>query len=352
MDISQTGLNYQPGDAIGITPSNSPELVSSIVKLLNENPDRTTASGKLFSHALLKETELRRPSLSLVRWVAERLHLPDLDDRENLLRFAAANDVLDLLRMLQPGDLPKADALLQLCESIRPRLYSIASSPLVHPGSIHLTVSTVRYQLNDRTHHGVSSTFLADRVQRHEQVPIYVQSNPNFHLPENQAADIITIGPGTGIAPFRGFLYHRHAQGAKGRNWLFFGDQSARTDFLYKSEIERWRDDGLITRLSTAFSRDRSDKIYVQDRMLEAGSEFFQWLESGATLYVCGDSKRMARGVDQALHEIVSRHGKMSPETGPRLRQTIAARSKIQTRCLLRLIRRFSIRRFRLGLVF
>ena len=313
VNISGTALAYQPGDAIGIKPTNSPELVTSILELLGDSGERTTASGRTLSQVLLKEVELRRPSLSLVRWIVQRSNQLsiDLDDRESLVRVAAGNDVLDLLKLLQPADRPTAQMLVELCESIRPRLYSIASSPLVHPGSIHLTVSTVRYQLNNRTHHGAASTFLADRVRRHEPVPVYVQSNPNFRLPENTALDIIMVGPGTGIAPFRGFLYHRDAQGAKGRNWLFFGDQHAETDFLYDNEIERWRADGLITRLSTAFSRDQADKLYVQDRMIEAGAELFSWLNSGAIFYVCGDSNRMARGVDQALHQIIGEHGRM-----------------------------------------
>ena len=191
------------------------------------------------------------------------------------------------------------------------RLYSIASSSKAHPSEVHLTVAVVRYETNGRQRHGVCSTFLADRVATGETpVPVFV-SHSHFAPPADGARDVIMVGPGTGVAPFRAFMQERVATGASGRNWLFFGDQRRATDFLYEDEWLAWQAQGKLARLDVAFSRDQAEKIYVQDRMRQNGAELWAWLKSGAHFYVCGDAKRMAKDVDAALHEVIAQHGQM-----------------------------------------
>jgi sulfite reductase (NADPH) flavoprotein alpha-component len=198
---------------------------------------------------------------------------------------------------------------------LQPRLYSISSSPKAHPHQVHLTVGAVRYETAGRTRKGVCSTFLADRaVPSESRVGVFVHSNKAFRPPANGDTPMIMVGPGTGIAPFRAFLEERAATGAKGKNWLFFGDQRAATYFLYRDELTALQSAGTLTRLDLAFSRDQSEKIYVQQRMLEQATELFAWLEAGAHFYVCGDASRMAKDVDDALHKIVETAGGKSTD--------------------------------------
>jgi sulfite reductase (NADPH) flavoprotein alpha-component len=199
-----------------------------------------------------------------------------------------------------------------LLKKLQPRLYSISSGPKANPGRVHLTVNIVRYESLARRRKGVCSTFLAERAA--ETVPVFVHANKNFRPPSDGEAPMIMVGPGTGIAPFRAFLQERRAIGAKGRSWLFYGDQRSATDFMYREELESMQRDGALSRLDTAFSRDQADKIYVQDRMRENAKELFAWLESGAHFYVCGDAKRMARDVDAALHEVIQIGGARTAE--------------------------------------
>jgi sulfite reductase (NADPH) flavoprotein alpha-component len=224
-----------------------------------------------------------------------------------LTKFLCGRDVLDLLRahprvMFSPADFVK------LLRKLQPRLYSISSSPRAHPNEVHLTVSVVRYASLGRERRGVCSTFLADRVGPKTRVPVFVHANRAFRPPAPDVP-LIMVGPGTGIAPFRAFLEERRAIGAKGRNWLFFGDQRRATDFLYREEMESFQSDGLLTRLDLAWSRDQEEKVYVQHRMLEHAAELFDWLECGAGFYVCGDAVRMARDVEAALQEIIRSAG-------------------------------------------
>ena len=197
---------------------------------------------------------------------------------------------------------------------LTPRLYSIASSPKAHPGEVHLCVGVVRQRVGGRLRRGVASTFLAERVPLGMSVPVFTQSSAHFGVPEKSGVTIIMIGPGTGIAPFRAFLEERKQTGDTGKNWLFFGDQRQVFDFLYAEELTALRDDGFLTRLDLAFSRDQEDKIYVQDRMLENAKELFAWLEQGAHFYVCGDAKRMAKDVDAMLHRIVAQESGMGED--------------------------------------
>jgi sulfite reductase (NADPH) flavoprotein alpha-component len=217
-------------------------------------------------------------------------------------------DVLAAVESLGPIR-PDPEAFLECLEPLQPRLYSIASSPLTAPGEIHLAVDAVRYDIGKRRRLGVASTFLADRLVPGTRVRLYLQKAHAFALPADPRTPIIMIGPGTGIAPFRSFLWHRQAAGAPGKAWLFFGHQCEATDFFYRDELAAFQQGGTLTRLSTAWSRDGAQKVYVQDRLREAGGELFAWLQDGAHLYVCGDAKRMAKDVEGALTDIAAAHG-------------------------------------------
>ena len=220
---------------------------------------------------------------------------------------------MDLLDLLEDPPRLAPQAIVDLLPKLQPRLYSISSSPRMHPGAIHITVGVVRYELNGRTRNGVCSTFLAERIRSEDQLPIFLHPS-TFRLPEDPDRNVIMIGPGTGIAPFRAFLQDRAMCGAHGKNWLFFGDQKASTDFLYQDELKAFQAQGVLHQLDTAFSRDQQQKVYVQHRMRERAREIWAWLEEGAHLYVCGDAKRMAKDVDMVLREIVTEQGGLAEE--------------------------------------
>ncbi len=197
---------------------------------------------------------------------------------------------------------------------LMPRLYSISSAPSKFPDEIHLTIAVVRYETNGRKREGVCSTYLAERARLGQaDLPVFVAES-HFGLPEDDNVPVIMVGPGTGVAPFRSFVMDRATRGAKGRNWLFFGDQRKEHDFLYADEWAEYLQSGVLTRLDTAFSRDQATKVYVQDRMRENAAELWRWISEGAYFYVCGDAKRMAKDVDAALHALVAEQGKMTPE--------------------------------------
>ncbi len=217
--------------------------------------------------------------------------------------------MLEVLNAFRPIH-PDPEAFLEALEPLQPRLYSISSSPLADPGEIHLTVDVVRYDLKGRRRLGVASTFLADRLASGSPAKVYIQKAHGFALPADPSVPIVMVGPGTGIAPFRSFLRHRRATNAGGKAWLFFGHQRQATDFFYREELEALQRAGTLTRLSTAWSRETVGKVYVQDRMREAGEELWRWLEQGAHFYVCGDAKHMAKDVEKALSDIVATHGK------------------------------------------
>jgi sulfite reductase (NADPH) flavoprotein alpha-component len=321
ISLDGSNLSYAAGDALGITPCNCPELVEQILKALNcdgeeavPSPDETEVP---LHKALLEFYEITKIPTGLLRCIAERSADPAL---RQLLEPAAANqlksfvgqrEIVDLLVGHSSAKISATEFVSHL-KKLAPRLYSIASSPAAHGDCVHLTVSIVRYETNGRKRKGVCSTFLADRAQ--QKVGTFVHRSPHFRLPEDHTKPMIMVGPGTGIAPFRGFLYEREAVGAAGRNWLFFGDQKERTDFLYQDELLRFKKNGLLTRFNTAFSRNQPEKIYVQQRMLENAAELWAWLEEGAHLYVCGDAQRMAKDVDAALHAIVAQAGQRSKE--------------------------------------
>jgi sulfite reductase (NADPH) flavoprotein alpha-component len=235
------------------------------------------------------------------------------EQQAHLEKYIYERGLIDLLEEC-PGGLHDPAALVAMLPKLTPRLYSISSSPLAHSGEIHTTVAVVRYRSLNRERGGVCSTLVADRLPVGDHLPIYIQPNKKFRLPKETNAPMIMIGPGTGIAPFRAFLHERRALGCTGRNWLFFGERSASTDFLYREELLEMQADGHLTRLDLAFSRDQEHKIYVQDRMLEQASELWRWIEDGASVYVCGDASRMAKDVDATLHKIVEQQGGFSHE--------------------------------------
>ena len=328
VDIAGSGLTYSAGDALGIYPTNRPLEVEEIIERLGATgwEPVTLARGNetvALREALLNKLTLSGPTRRTVEVFVqrladtpERLRLESLlapESAEWLAEFTAERHFVDLL-IENPGVRFTPQEFVDLLRRLTPRLYSIASSPRVHPDQVHLTVSVVRYTTNRRDRHGVCSTFLANRAALGETPVMVFVTESHFRLPEDTARDVMMVGPGAGIAPFRAFLQERAAIGATGRNWLFFGDQHRESDYLYGDELEAWRASGHLARLDLAFSRDQEERIYVQNRMLESAAELWRWLEGGAGLYVCGDAKRMAKDVDAALHRIVAEQGALSPE--------------------------------------
>lgn len=312
-DLTGSGLVYEAGDALGVVPQNCPELVADLLGLLGcdgeeavNAPDGTTTSLR---HALTAHYDLGKPSPELVSAFSTRAA-----GSGGAAVAVSPHHVIDVLHAYPETKFAPTE-FVGLLKRIQPRLYSISSSPQAHRGQVHLTVGAVRYDAAGRKRKGVCSTYLADRViPGQTKVGVFVHSNKAFRPPANPDAPMIMVGPGTGIAPFRAFLEHRKATGARGKNWLFFGDQRAATDFLYREELETMKREGLLTRLDTAFSRDQAEKIYVQTRMLENASELYAWLEAGAHFYVCGDASRMAKDVDAALHQAIQSAGKKTAE--------------------------------------
>ncbi|HET7102756.1 MAG TPA: sulfite reductase subunit alpha [Terracidiphilus sp.] len=318
--IEGSHIHYEAGDACGVLPQNSPELVDSVLSLLpftgEEAVEIATGSVTLRDALLhhLGVTRLTRRTLTSYAAMGRCEQLSTLlkpERQAELDEYLNGRDLVDLLSMC-PGVLQSPSDLVKLLPRLAPRLYSISSSPAAHSGHIHTTVSVVRYHAHNRDRNGVCSTLFADRVKVGERLPLYIQPNKKFRLPRNPDAPVIMIGPGTGVAPFRGFLHERRATGATGRNWLFFGARSAATDFLYREELEAMRADGHLTRLDTAFSRDQQQKIYVQDLMRQNASQLWRWLDDGAHLYVCGDGAHMAKDVNRTLQAIIAQEGGMN----------------------------------------
>ena len=316
LDIAGSGLAYEAGDALGVWPRNCPELVEELLAqtgLSGDSAATVPGVGDIpLAQALSDHYEIARPAPATLALIAEHARDPGLrqllagERRADLRQWLWGKQLADVLHAF-PVTLP-AQAWLGALKRLQPRLYSIASSAKAHPGEVHLTVSAVRYDNGRRRRKGVSSTFLADRAGDAD-VPVFVQQASHFRPPRLGETPMIMVGPGTGVAPFRAFLQERRARGDAGRNWLFFGERHAASDFYYRDELQALRDDGLLTRLDLAFSRDQAAKVYVQDRMREQGARLWAWLEDGAHFYVCGDAGRMARDVDAMLRQVVAEHG-------------------------------------------
>nr|WP_314567387.1 bifunctional nitrate reductase/sulfite reductase flavoprotein subunit alpha [uncultured Pseudomonas sp.] len=317
LDLADSGLTYEAGDALGVRPRNCPELVSELLDLTRLSASTCvnidTFGDVPLQQALTQHFEIARPSSDTLAFIAERSANPGLKHLLNPEHKAELNDWLwgrQLADVLQAYPIEcSADELLGTLKRLQPRLYSIASSAKAYPQEVHLTVAAVRYGKRK----GVSSTFLADRASDAE-VPLFVQPSKHFRTPSDGEVPMIMIGPGTGIAPFRAFLQERRALGHQGRNWLFFGEQHAASDFYYQNELQGMQRDGLLTHLSLAFSRDQPQKVYVQDRIHEQGAELWRWLQEGAKLYICGDASHMAKDVDQALRQVAQAHGGLGVE--------------------------------------
>ncbi|MEM1199092.1 MAG: sulfite reductase subunit alpha [Pseudomonadota bacterium] len=319
-NLSESDLTYQAGDALGVIAENDSDLVEALLARLDADPDQP--AGKLdmpLRQALASKLEIMTPPKVLVEEIAARAGDDALSsvlangDKEALEAFLWGRDTLDLLN-LTDGISVSVEEFVSWLKPLQHRAYSISSSPNAHPSEVHLTVAAVRWRSSGRDHKGVCSTYLADRVTEDSKVPVFVMPNKAFRPPADDDAPMIMVGPGTGIAPFRAFLEERRERGAKGRNWLFFGDQHRDLDFIYEEEISAMSEQGLLSRLDLAFSRDQNEKIYVQSRMHENAKELFSWLQDGGHFYVCGDATRMARDVDAALHQIIEEQGGFSAD--------------------------------------
>ena len=321
--LEGSGLSYEAGDALGVRATNCAELVEELIRALGRSgeepvPDRDGRETPL-REGLIHHYEITRIPQPLLKAIAEKTGDAELlkhlapGASGDLAKFIWGREIIDLLHA-HPAAKFAPGEFVALLRKLQPRLYSISSSPKAHPGQVHLCVGVVRYDSLGRPRKGVCSTFLAERVPTGRAVPAFVHHNKNFRPPVNADAPMIMVGPGTGIAPFRAFLEERRATGAKGKNWLFFGDQRGATDFLFREELEAMQRDGTLTRLDLAFSRDQAEKIYVQTRMLEHGKKLYAWLEEGGGFYVCGDASRMAKDVDAALHQIIQTAGGKSAE--------------------------------------
>jgi sulfite reductase (NADPH) flavoprotein alpha-component len=322
LSLDGSGLDYEVGDALGVFPCNPPEVVDEILANL---PFRTAVGVPLpdggessLRDALISSYDIGTLNKSLIqKWQARSgspflRSLVQADDKRAWDDFCWGRDLIDLV-IDHPADFTDAEEFVAVLKKLQPRLYSIASSPKAHPGEVHLCVGIVRYTSYGRRRGGICSTFLADRAAG-SKPGVFVHTNKAFRLPANGGTPVIMVGPGTGIAPFRAFLEERKLTGAKGGNWLFFGNPHQATDFLYGEELTAFQKDGTLQRLDLAWSRDQKEKIYVQNLMLQQGGELWQWFQEGAAFYVCGDASRMAKDVDAALHAIAEQHGGLSKD--------------------------------------
>ncbi|TCN27068.1 assimilatory sulfite reductase (NADPH) flavoprotein subunit [Mesobacillus foraminis] len=323
LSLEGSGLVYQPGDSLGVLPENDPVLVGALLEELKWNPDATVTvkqgDDRSLKNALASYYEITVLTKPLLQKVAELSNNEDLQklvapgNEEQVKAYLDGRDLLDFVRDFGAWG-ETAQEFVSLLRKMPARLYSISSSLNANPDEVHLTIGAVRYQSHGRERNGVCSIFAAERLQPGDSVPVYIQHNDNFKLPESPDTPIIMVGPGTGVAPFRAFMQEREEIGAEGKSWMFFGDQHFVTDFLYQTEWQKWLKDGVLTRMDVAFSRDGEEKVYVQHRMLEQSKELYKWLEEGAVVYICGDEKNMAHDVHKTLIDVIAKEGGMSPE--------------------------------------
>ena len=323
-EISLEGIDaeYDPGDSLGVIPENCENVVAELLNAAgftgNETVNVSEEEQKSLREALVSDyactgiTKILLKKYNVFAQSTELERLLAIENKEQLQEYLWGRELVDLLEDFPAPEL-SANDLVGFLRSMPPRLYSIASSLKAHPNEVHLTVAVVTYESHGRSRKGVCSTYLAERVDG--TIPCYFHPNKNFKLPEDPDVPIIMVGPGTGIAPFRAFVEERVATGAKGRNWLFFGDRSAKDDYLYGDEWTKYKADGILADLDLAWSRDQRDKVYVQHKMLEKSKQLWDWLQDGALFYVCGDANRMAKDVDQALKVITAKEGGMDEES-------------------------------------
>ena len=336
LSIEGSGLTYEPGDSLAVLASNPPQLVSELIALLGvDGKDLVTVrdNSLLLSEALRDELEITAVNLTFLReWaaLANDAALNELlngGDQDALTKFLNTHQIVDVVRQY-PAE-ADAQLFVGMLRRLSPRSYSIASSLAANPDEVHLTVAAVHYEAFGTEHWGAASTQLVDRLQVGDKVSVFVEKNSRFRLPKADVP-LIMIGPGTGVAPFRAFVEERVERGASGDNWLFFGDRNFGSDFLYQLEWQRHLKQGILQRLDVAFSRDQRHKIYVQDRIRENGAELYRWLEKGAVIYVCGDAKRMAGDVNDALIAVFVEHGGLDSETASQKLKALRADGRYQ----------------------
>ena len=314
LDLEGSGLFYQPGDSLGVAPTNPPQLVETVLEAINFSGDELVAidgESTSLSNAFTEDKEitaLSRPILDAVAARHPRL-TSILADRDQFATFLETRQLIDLVQEYSVDWQPQE--FIDALRGLTPRLYSIASSLDANPDEAHLTVSVINYEKFGRQHWGSASSFLIGDATH---APVYVEPNENFRLPTDSNTPIIMVGAGTGVAPYRAFVEHRREHGHRGKNWLVFGDRNLSSDFLYQLEWLRYRKDGSLSNLDVAFSRDQDAKLYVQHRLIENGTQIFAWLEQGAHFYVCGDAKHMAADVNAALLAIVKQHSDLSDD--------------------------------------
>lgn len=326
LDLEGSGLVYECGDSIGVFPKNDHALVEEIIHALHATGDEIVPGNdgtpKSLRAALTEDYQITQPSKQFVQAIAERggeaaAFLREMHDplrKKDLEEYLWGMEHIDFLAGHQSIQFTPEE-FVKLLRKLQPRLYSIASSQKAWPTAVHLTIAIVKYESHGRGRKGVASTFLAERCTETDRVPVFVHTAKGFRLPEDPNTPIIMVGPGTGVAPFRAYLQDRKATGAKGKNWLFFGEQRRKSDFLYEEEFAAMQAEGILTRFDVAFSRDQAHKVYVQDRMKENAAEIWKWIDQeGAHFFVCGDASRMAKDVDAALLKIVETEGGKSPE--------------------------------------
>lgn len=320
IDLGDSGLRYQPGDALGVWFENDAELVQELLALVwlkGDEPVSVNGANLPLAEALQKHYELTVNTPQIVEQYAALSRNDALlalsGDKPKLQSYAHSFPIIDMVRQA-PTEL-NAEQLTGLLRPLTPRLYSIASSQAENETEVHITVGAVRYEIDGRQRGGGASTWLADRIEEEGDIRVFIEHNDNFRLPANPDTPVIMVGPGTGIAPFRAFMQQRDNDAAGGKNWLFFGNPHFTDDFLYQVEWQKYVKDGLLTHIDLAWSRDQAEKVYVQDKIRAKGAEVWRWIEEGAHLYVCGDANRMAKDVEQALLDVVVEHGGMDRET-------------------------------------
>ena len=341
LNLAESGLTYTPGDSLGAFGRNSPMLVDEVIALLGFDPQTPARDPKgqpsTLRQTLLQDYILNRANRKIMGELGERVpqgeqrnHLMEIVDNSDVLNeYIHSRDYVDILKEFDEARFEAPEGFLSQLSPMVPRLYSIASALQAHPGEVHLCISVVRYETHGRSKTGLVSGFFADHAELFvKNIPIYVQESRTFRLPKDNSTDIIMCGPGTGVAPFRAFIEQRNLDGATGRNWLIFGEQHRATDFLYGDEFQDYHKQGKLHRLDLAFSRDQSQKVYVQNRMLENARELWSWLQNGAYFYVCGDAKRMAKDVHKTLIEIAQKEGSMSPDAAAEYVNTTLMRTE------------------------
>tara|TARA_R110001592_G_scaffold63789_7_gene195697 strand:- start:14130 stop:15968 length:1839 start_codon:yes stop_codon:yes gene_type:complete len=339
IDLGESGLTYQVGDALGVWFENDTVLAYELLNALNLTGDEQVSlklNGELqafsLKDALISQLEITQTAPAFIEFWAQQSGNENLvaiaTDKNTSREFAAKHQIIDVIKTA-PAQV-EAQVFVDALRKITPRLYSIASAQAEVEEEVHLTIGVVSYEIDGEQRFGGASSYLAQRLEEGQAVKVFVEHNDNFRLPKNNDTPVIMVGPGTGVAPFRAFMQQREADEATGDNWMFFGDQTFTQDFLYQVEWQNYLKSGLLTRMDVAFSRDQAEKIYVQDRLKEQAEDVFAWLERGAHLYICGDANRMAKDVHQTLIDIISEQGKLSSEQAEQYLKDLRSNKRYQ----------------------